>query len=221
MKYSNIKGIVFDLDNTLYDEHLYFFAVFEKLCNILKCNEKLEGMKRAFSSLRSTSKDIFRDVLNINKFEQNAQRLEDDLFQIYISLDIKIEPYEDALYLLELCNNKNLKVGILTNGVIEAQKNKIRCLSISDYIGEVFFARQFGKIFEKPHRRSFEEISKNLKVSAPELIFIGDNPNIDFQGAKEINGVTIRLKRGIYKYIPSNKFIDIEMKNFKEVKNLL
>ena len=40
------QGILFDLDNTLYDESSYCFSVFEKFCDTFRCYDKIEGIKR-------------------------------------------------------------------------------------------------------------------------------------------------------------------------------
>lgn len=215
------KGMVFDLDYTLYDEHAYFFAIFEKFCKKFKCHERLKAMRDSFLGLRPVSKDILGDILEINGFTQNKLRLKNELFKMYTSINADVQPYEDAIFILNNLQSKNIKLGILTNGVIEAQRNKIRCLSISCYFNEIFFAYQLGEKFKKPHKDPFKEISKRLRIPSDRLIFVGDNPNTDFRGAKEIGGFTVRLKRGIYYNMPVNEFIDIEIKNLTEIGDIL
>ena len=222
MRYLKYKGVVFDLDYTLYDEHKYFFSVFEDFCDKTKYNGKLKQMERSFLFLRQRSKDILGDILSVNEFEQDKLKLlKDELFRIYISINVNIKPYEDAILLLNSQKTKDLKLGILTNGVIEAQRNKIKCLSLTDYFDEIFFARQLGKGLEKPNRGAFEEIAERLKIPAPELIFIGDNPNTDFKGAKEIGGFTVRLKRGVYSNVPINEFVDVEIEDLSKIERIL
>ena len=57
-KFLKIDGVVFDLDYTLYEEHLYFYGVFEHFCNQQNITHVIESMKLSFMSLRVKSKDI-------------------------------------------------------------------------------------------------------------------------------------------------------------------
>ncbi len=218
MKY---EGIVFDLDWTLYDESQYYYEVFKEFCNSLERKQYLNTMKEFFLSLRQTSKDIFEDLLTLIGFNHEIQKLKDELFNLYISIDMHIEPYKDVVLLLDILKANKFRTGLLTNGVIQAQKNKIKCLQLADYFTKVTFARQFGKEFEKPDKRSFEEISEQLELPVENIIFVGDNPLTDFKGAKELGGHTLRLRNGINSNLPNNEYIDEEIMDLLEIRNLL
>jgi len=218
---TKFDGVIFDLDYTLYDEQEYFFTVFREFCTLFQCPERLGFMEDSFISLRTMSKDIFEDVLQSSGFKNVLSQYKDELFRLYTTTNARIRPYEDALTLLGILKIKQLQTGILTNGVVLAQKNKLRCLSIDQYFDIIFFARQLGREFEKPHIKSFEGIARAVNISASRLLFIGDNPNTDFQGAKAIGGSTVRLQRGIFKDIPSNDFIDYQVGSLMEIEKLL
>jgi len=218
---NRFDGIIFDLDYTLYDEREYFFAVFQKFCTLFHYTERLESMRSSFITLRAVSKDIFTDVLQSTGFADDVSQLREELFYLYTTVNVRIPIYQDALSFLDDFGEKNLRAGVFTNGVIAAQQNKLLCLQISQYFDTIFFARQFGKEFEKPHTRSFEKVSHNIHITPTRLLFIGDNPSLDFQGAKMIGGSTVRLRRGIFKDIPRNEYIDYEIDSFKEISQIL
>ena len=69
------------------------------------------------------------------------------------------------LQLLKLLNKQNIKTAILTNGVLEAQQNKVNCLNIEKQVDLVHYARINGKKYEKPHSQSFEHILKRFSAS--------------------------------------------------------
>lgn len=211
-------GAIFDLDYTLYDEHEYFFAVFEQFCKNFGYPDRLELMKNSFLSLRSVSKDIFSDVLRSVGFLDKIPELRDELFNVYTTIAVHLAPYHDAVALLNHLQASKLKVGLLTNGVMSAQQNKLRCLSISHYFETVFCARQLGKEFEKPHIRAFQEVSLRIGITPSRLLFIGDNSRLDFQGAKAIGGITVRLRRGVFKDDPENQFVDYTVDSLEEIR---
>lgn len=221
-KFLKIDGVVFDLDYTIYDEHLYFYGVFEHFCNQQNLTHIIESMKISFVSFRAKSKDIFKDILIENGFEEGDTILElrDKLFDIYVSIEHPIKPYRDAIDLIRFFKKKKIKLGLLTNGNIKAQRNKVNCLSIADYFDEILYAREVGEGKEKPNIKPFKTISDKLKIPGTRLLFIGDNPKNDFKGPKLIDSHTVRLKRGIYCNLESNEFIDVEVNSLKDVKRL-
>jgi putative hydrolase of the HAD superfamily len=214
-----LKGVVFDLDNTLYDEGKYFAAVTEEFCKRFGCLNRSESMKSFYAELRPASKDILSDIVERAGI-RISRELKDGIFDIYTSIGSKISPYDDALDLLDFLKAKNIKTGLLTNGVIKSQENKIRCLSIEDCFDRILFARSLGKENEKPETRPFIEISGSLGIRPSEIVFVGDNPDMDFKGPKELGGFTVRIKRGIFRGHPGNEAIDKEVEDLRELKEL-
>lgn len=213
------KGVVFDLDNTLYDESKYFAAVAEEFCKRFGYLDRLEPMKSFYAELRPASKDILSDIVERAGIKINRE-LKDEIFDIYTSISSRIRPYDDALDLLDFLKAKNIKTGLLTNGVIKSQENKIRCLSIEDYFDRILFARSWGKENEKPEIEPFVEISGSLGIGPSKIVFVGDNPDLDFKGPKELGGFTVRLKRGIFRGHLGNESIDKEVEDLRELKEL-
>jgi putative hydrolase of the HAD superfamily len=212
------KAVVFDLDNTLYDEDSYFLGVFGIFAN--KHDIDFSRIQEIFDdSLKLTSRDVFGDVLE--RLGIYTKDLQEELFELYKTADIELELYEDAHELIGFIKNKGLKTGILTNGVVEAQRNKIRCLSMPYRFDAIVFARQLGKDLEKPNSRPFKDITERLKIRGRNLLFIGDNPYTDFKGAKQIGGFTVRLRRGIFGQISSDEFVDMEIEDLKEIERVL
>ena len=197
-----IKAVVFDLDNTLYDETLYFVKVFEAFCR--ETDLKFSIVSSFINDdLRGKSSDVLRYVLecaDIFSYEGHEK-----IFSIYKSIECSIRLYDDALDILEFLKKNNYKTGILTNGVVEAQKNKIKCLGIDSGVFDViFYARSQGKENEKPSPGSFYKISELLKVEKKEILFVGDHPFTDIKGAMDSGMEALRLLRGYAKEIPFN-----------------
>ncbi len=191
-----IKAIIFDLDNTLYNEGTYFLEVFKVF--VKKHNIDFSEIETIFSNKSILiSNDIFGDILK--ELGIHTPRLQEELFKLYKTIDTKLQLYEDARELITFAKERGLKLGIITNGVIEAQRNKIRCLSIQNLFDSIVYAREFGKLGEKPNVMPYRKILRELKIKPKEAIYIGDNLETDIEGARELTIKTIWLRRGYFK----------------------
>lgn len=221
-KFLNSKGIAFDLDYTLYDEGDYFGAVIDAFCDAMGANERALRMKEAFPLLRRAGGDIIDGLLAAGKFPADDIELKDQFFGIYISIDARVPAYPGVSAVLSRLRQSGLKLGLLTNGVVKAQQNKLRCLSIEENLfNAVVFARSRGREHEKPDIWPFMELSNELELSGGDLVFVGDNPRIDFAGAKAIGSSTVRILHGIFSDLPGDGDIDVEIGDMKELEGLL
>jgi len=212
----DIKSYIFDLDYILFNEDLYYFVVFEKMSTFLNLdNEKLNLMKKFYIKNKLISKDMFGDILkSLNLY---TPQIQEKFFEFYKTVYKSLSLYVDSREVISVLRKKNYKLGIITNGTYEAQKNKIKCLGIERFFDEILYAREFGKKYEKPHVKPFIEICKRLKVKPKQSAYIGDNPVIDFAGAKKVGFVTIRVLRGAYKEFKSKPDVDYEINNLYEL----
>ena len=69
----------------------------------------------------------------------------------------------------------------------------------------------------KPSVIPFKEMIKKLKTDPNQAYYIGDNPLIDFKGAKKAGLITIRIMKGELLKFSSNEFIDYEINSLKEI----
>ncbi|WP_305862894.1 HAD family hydrolase [Helicobacter cholecystus] len=214
-----MKGYILDLDNTLYDENGYLHYVF------LEFWEKHNLDKNLFKSIcsqalcdesRLNSKDIFKTFLNLTPIGY-TKHAHDELFEIYTSLDCEINLYEDAKEFLEYLSTKNTPVAILTNGPIKAQSNKIRNLSLSL---PVFYARENGIQYEKPHPNAFQKVLDFFSLPPQECCMIGDHPHTDLHGASQIGITPIWLQRGYTRNMDYTLKIN-KISNFNKLKEIL
>lgn len=205
-----IKGVIFDLDNTLYDEDSYFFEVFNVFCDKYKLD--LNELKSIFTDeFKLKSKDYFGDILKkINFYSSQKQN---EMFEIYQNINCALCLYEDARQILNFLQQNAIKTAIITNGDIKAQKNKIKALNLYNKIKHIIYAREFGKDCEKPNSISFLKVLEVLNLKANETIFIGDNPKTDIKGARNLGIKAYRLLNGY-----ASK---IECKDCENIDNLL
>ncbi|EOI2961397.1 TPA: HAD family hydrolase [Campylobacter jejuni] len=206
---NKIKFVIFDLDNTLYDENIYISEVLFTFSRKYHLNfDKNTFLKN--TSLREQTNDIFTFWLNSMNFY--SKQLQDELFELYQNISLKLSLYDDAKILLDFLFSQGIKIGILTNGTVKAQQNKISSLKeLKKYNIDVFYARSLGKEFEKPHEKAFEAILSLMKVDDKKnVLYIGDNLYTDIEGAEKSGLKNIFVNRSkIYKkQINSNLVVE-------------
>lgn len=182
-----ISAVIFDLDNTLYNEEDYFIEVFSRYKATSECVDKIRKLFQ--NGLRQQSRDVFGDVLRyLNKYTPEAQ---EKLFDLYKMSDVNIALDQDAEMALIKIKASGLLVGVLTNGVVVAQKNKVRCLALDNKVDQIIYAREHGH--EKPATDSFQYMAACLGVSPGECVVIGDHPVNDIQGAANAGMEAIQM----------------------------
>lgn len=206
--FARIEALIFDLDNTLYDENSYIRAVCEGFCLRHRLDYRLIDSITS-DSFRASSRDIFGDWLKGIDYYTPARQ--EELFFLYENLPPDSIPahalesirlYDDALKLLCSLQGSPLKLGILTNGGLKAQARKVELLRLSDFGFHIEYARARGAEYEKPHKDAFDRILARLGVSAQKAVFIGDNPKSDIVGAHNAGLEAIWLKRGYAQALP-------------------
>ena len=220
-----IKTIILDLDNVLYDETDYIFAAYREIASYLS-RHKGVNQKDVFTKLVSEFKKktsmysrLFNDLLHDFKLDNDILP---KILAIYSCVQPKIKLYEGVEeMLLEL--KKKYKLGLLTNGNVKTQKNKVNLLNIENLFDRISYARELGDNNEKPNTMAYKVLLDRLGVQQKNAICIGDNPYTDFIGAKRLGILTVRVLTGEFKDVTVDKEYDadITVNNLKELKNLL
>jgi putative hydrolase of the HAD superfamily len=218
--------IAFDLDFTLYDEREYYKKVFKEMSIYLE-KEGLSNADMAYCVMvetlinYGTQQPVFK--LSLKKLGIYSSDLDETFFDIYKSVDCsEIQLYEDAHDFIDYLYESKHDMAIITNGVVEAQKNKIRQLDLERFVDYICFAREEGKKNEKPSQSPFKKVCKKFKILPAQMIFVGDNPATDFIGSKLLGIFNVRLLRGEFKDVQlESNLYDMEIRDFYELKNFL
>lgn len=72
---------------------------------------------------------------------------------------------------------------MITNGVVEAQINKVKSLNIKKNFDAIIYARSWGKHTEKPHQLPFIKLLEQLNSEPKNAIMVGDMLETDIKGA--------------------------------------
>lgn len=204
-----IKAIVFDLDDTLYEEKEYVLSGFTAIDKYLS-QRNIHGFYKNAVMLfeKGVRGTIINEVLESIEisYDKNLILFLVELYRNHIP---KISLHEDSLAAIETLKPA-FKLGLLTDGYLNAQKNKVNALGISNYFDVIIYTDYFGREHWKPSPLPYLEIMNKLQFEGPELMYIGDNPLKDFVTAKKLKWNTIYIERQSGEYI--GKMVSSEFK---------
>ena len=207
-----IKGVIFDLDDTLYGEKQYVRSGYKKIAKFL--GEK-SAEEKLWQYFKQGKKAIDEYLAEINKLD-----FKDKCIEIYRNQMPDITLYDGVLELIEELKFKDIKVGIITDGRIEGQKNKIKALGLESLVDDIIITDELGGVqFRKPNDISFRIMQCRWKLPFEQIIYIGDNPEKDFKAPKQLGMRPIWFdnKDGLYSTASEIKAFD----GIKEISNFL
>ena len=192
-----IKAIIFDLDDTLISEMQYIESGYRHISELLTDITHVDD-NSIFSLLmdlfHDSPKNVFNrlfDKLNISYKEDNILKL----VEIYRNHEPHIQFFDDVLPNLELLKVKGIKTGIITDGYISTQRNKLRILNANKYFDHIIVTQELGRKYWKPHPRPFELMKDKLNIEFNEMVYVGDNPEKDFYISCIYPIKTVRIDR--------------------------
>lgn len=191
--------LVFDLDDTLYDEKKFVYSGFSEVANWISersntsSNEIFEFMVKDLSKYGRGL--VFNNALK--KYFRETKKNIKKCVSIYRLHKPRISLERDVIdLLLELGETYNLY--IITDGNKIVQNNKIKSLDVEKYIKRAFITHRYGLKASKPSLKCFEIIKNIEKINWHELVYVGDNPKKDFVNLNKVNAITIRVLQGDY-----------------------
>lgn len=218
-------AVIFDLDDTLYEEEAYFREAFMDIAAVVSRERAISQPKvykrilKEFHDKGSRFTRFFEHVANLFELEQSYHNR---FYELYLNTDANLVLYPDAEETLIWLQNRRYRLGLITNGSVTAQRNKIKQLGLECRFDAICVSRELGEKFEKPHPRPYLAILTRLDVCAGESVYVGDDPMTDFEGANGVGMTTVRLRRGEFEDLDTTGVqVDHEITSHYELKNLL
>lgn len=175
---SEIKGVIFDLDDTLYSEKEYVRSGYKAVSDFLGggYEEKLWGY---FDAKKPAIDELLKEIGNI--------KIIDDILDIYRSHKPEIHFYEGVEELLVKLHKKGIKIGLITDGRPQGQRNKIEALGLEGYVDDIIVTDELGGVqFRKPCDIAFRILQNKWRLPASEMIYVADNLEKDFQAPQRL-----------------------------------
>ena len=193
-----ITTVVFDLDDTLYDEIEYCKSGFTAVAEFLTNLPKALSAERIFAALweqfttgnRTKTFNAALDQLHITYNNNLIQKL----INLYRNHVPKITLPADSRDVLCRLSGK-YTLALLTDGFLPAQQLKVQALGIESYFKCIIYTEQLGREFWKPSPAGFEKLIKTLNTKPETTAYIADNEEKDFIAPNKLGFLTIQLIR--------------------------
>ncbi|WP_244445060.1 HAD family hydrolase [Oceanobacillus jeddahense] len=195
-----LDTIIFDMDDTLYDQAATFRETCKKMLNISLSNKELDNL---YLISRKYSDALFDDQVagKMTLEEVHIRRIKDACADVgieitaeqalefqnnYVQEQGKIELFDEVIELLDYLVAKKKQLAVLTNGAEGHQRMKIKQLKLDKWIPEeqLFVSETMG--YAKPSKQAFQIIENNLSLTKEKTIYVGDSFANDIVGAKQV-----------------------------------
>ncbi len=187
----HIKGVIFDLDDTLYSEKEYVKSGYKVVSDYLGGGYE-EKLWRFFEDGKPAIDKLLKELGREN---EKAEVLE-----VYRSNKPDIHLYPGITEMIADLKSRGIKVGIITDGRSEGQRNKLEALGLT--VDDVIITDELGGIqFRKPCDIAFRIMTTRWRLNPADIVYIGDNPAKDFQAPQQLGmrSLWFRNVDGLYK----------------------
>jgi putative hydrolase of the HAD superfamily len=192
-----IKGVVFDLDDTIYPERAYVLSGFAAVAAAVATS----AGERAL--LEEWLAEGFRSGVRGDAFDRMRARFPDiaarattaDMVEVYRAHRPDITLDSETATVLDTLTSAGLRLGMVTDGPIGSQAAKAEALGLERWFTPIILTGSLGTGRAKPDPTAFEMIATEWRMPPHELVYVGDNPRKDFRGPRHLGWRTIRLRQ--------------------------
>lgn len=174
--------IVFDLDDTLYNEIDYLRSAYIEISKELEPSNWKQLFTQLFSLYRN-NKDVFEFICSTYDIDKT------ELIQRYRNHIPNIKPFDGVLDTLQKIKDHKGKLAIITDGRAVTQRNKLKKLGLLPYLDFIVISEEIGS--EKPNEINYKTVEDYFKLKT--YYYIADNFKKDFITPNKIGWKTIAL----------------------------
>jgi putative hydrolase of the HAD superfamily len=192
-----LRAVIFDLDDTLIDSTAADLRVWHRVARVLgsvvppsdheRLRERYLGvMPGYYAELEAGRIDLL--TYRRTRLEDAVSpwgEIDDELFTEYMrekeTLVEEVRLFPDALRVLRALRARGLRVGLLTNGPSDFQRQKLVATELEAELDTVAISAEIG--YAKPEREAFAIVLSQLGTEARQTAMVGDSLTADVEGA--------------------------------------
>ncbi|MEA3371524.1 MAG: HAD family hydrolase [Campylobacterota bacterium] len=202
--------IIFDLDDTLYDERMYVESGLRAVATFGadRFGWDLEAsFLLMIDLLESNGRGaIFDQWLAVHG--QYGRGLVKECVRVYRHHTPSLQLYAEAKSLLPEISTYPLY--LVTDGHKIVQQKKVNALGIEHYFKYVFITHRYGIRHAKPSTHCFSRIMEREGCNWYSMIYVGDNPAKDFVNLNSLGVHTVRVLTGVHRNIRAQNGYDAQ-----------
>ncbi|WP_219816528.1 HAD family hydrolase [Arthrobacter sp. Y81] len=204
-----IRAVLFDLDNTLFDHPTSAGAGVDAFLRHLG-TEHSDELTRSWFEIEQINFDRFL-AKELSFHEQRRERLRqylplagltvpqadtqlDELFAVYLQkYEEAWTAFPDAAPALQSLRAGGMPVGVVTNGNHDQQASKISRIGLKPLLDRIFSSELTSHA--KPAPEAFTQPCRSMQISPAQTLYVGDNYRVDIEGARNAGLQAIHLDR--------------------------
>ncbi|MBO83444.1 MAG: hypothetical protein CL506_03665 [Actinobacteria bacterium] len=217
-----IKGLLYDLDDTLISRDDAFLGFTKKFFNKFinpadySYSDFLGFMRKSDSLTKwSAEKNLLFEELR--KFVPLPESTDNYVNFFWDSIVKSVTPDERSNNHLKKLNSLSISWGVVTNG-FEYQREKLKKSGVGELAPFTMISGEFG--CHKPCKEIFYAAANKLELNCENILFVGDTAETDIVGAKSVGMKTAWVKMG-RQYPNKQDLPDFEIDHVADLENLL
>jgi putative hydrolase of the HAD superfamily len=192
-----IRAVLFDLDDTLYDQQAWLAGAWEAVAGAATTFGVPAGeLTAALHAIAAEGSDRGRIVDRALERVGSAGVPVGPLVRAFCShAPERLACYPGVAAALAGLRAR-CPVGLVTDGDPRVQRAKLAALGLGDAFDVMVLSDELGRQFRKPHPAPFRAALAGLGVDPGEALFVGDRPDKDVAGAAGAGMACIRVLTG-------------------------
>ncbi|MCX6368696.1 MAG: HAD family hydrolase [Armatimonadetes bacterium] len=195
----NLRGIFFDLDDTLIDSTGAMRAAISAVLPLMpehSPTQIAEALKHAYHQLWGYKTPGYAALRTIATPELRCRLTKAALEKLGITSPTRLTKVQQAYEATEQATlqllpgtqetlqalQQSFRLGIITNGPSNIQREKLAQVGLAEFFDVIVADADFGA--PKPDPRLFDYAGGLLGLTSSELMFVGDSPEADIAGAR-------------------------------------
>ncbi|MBO4788990.1 MAG: ATP-grasp domain-containing protein [Lachnospiraceae bacterium] len=210
-----IKGVVFDLDDTLYSEKEYVRSGFKAVSDYLGGDYETK-LWSFFEEGKPAINELLREI--------GREDEKTEVLNTYRSHKPDIHFRSGAVEMISELRHAGYKIGVITDGRPEGQRNKIEALGLKDLVDDVIITDELGgEQFRKPCDIAFRILTTRWRLNPADVVYVADNAAKDFLAPQQLGmkSIWFSSKEGLYTSDKDSRPNLYSADSFEEVKKYL
>jgi putative hydrolase of the HAD superfamily len=192
-----VKAVIFGLDDTLYSEREYIMSGFRAVARYV---HNIYGVDILNDLIEVYQAGEHADVVGCTlrrRFKSVEENVIRNVIHVLLGHQPRIRLFQDAKLALALLSRKHIMMAAVTVGQSGAQRRKVEALGLDTWLDTITHTAELlaSSELDQALPDAFAITGLLLNVDPQEMIFVGDNPMVDFAIPKRMGIATVRIRR--------------------------